>query len=77
MYEEIVESTMFGALYIPPSLKEYTQQELLKAKYVKRIVKEVLEQKQVMTILKEALSKGFPLSNELLWQSVQPRFKLP
>ena len=37
----------------------------------------MLEQRQVVMTLREVPTKGFPLSEELQRQLVQPRFKLP
>ena len=41
-------------------------QESHKATDMKRLIEEVLEQKHVVTAPKKKLSKGFPLSDELL-----------
>jgi len=64
------------AFYIPSPCKNETDKETLKASDIKYLIEEVLEQKQVMMVLREVPTKGFPLSEKLQRQLVQPGFKL-
>jgi len=64
MFEETAKNTHSRTLYMPPLLEKDTPLELLKATYVKLIIKEVLKQKHVMIAPKDTASKGFPLSKE-------------
>ena len=50
---------------------------MLKVSDVKRLIEEALEQRQIVMMPKEIPTKGFPLSEELQRQPVQPGFKLP
>lgn len=77
MYEGTVESTHFRALCLPPPQKENTGDGMLDATSIKRRIEEVLDQKWVITMPRETLTKGFPLSDELQRQLVHPGFKLP
>lgn len=77
MYEEMEESTHWRALCVPPSYKNKVEKEMLKASNIKRLIEEVLEQKQVVMMPRETPTKGFPLSKELQRQPVQLGFKLP
>jgi len=65
MYKEIAESTHSRALYFPSPRKNELEKETLKASEVKRLIAEVLKQRQVAMTPKEAPTKGFPLSEEL------------
>ena len=77
MYEETAESMHSQVLCVPSPCKNESEKEMLKASDVKRLIEEVLEQRQVVMISKEAPTKGFPLSEELQRQPVQPGFKVP
>ena len=77
MYEEIIESTHSRALYVQPPCRNEVEQEILKASNSKHLIEEVLEKKQVMMVLKETPTKGFPLFEECQRQPVQLGFKLP
>lgn len=77
MYEEMAESTHLRALCIPPPGKNEAGKEMLKSSDVKRLIKEVMEQKQIIAMPMETPMKGFPLSEELQRQPMQPGFKLP
>jgi len=65
MYEETAESTHSRALCIPSPRKNESEKEMLKAFDVKRLIEEVLEQRQVVMMPKETPTKGFHLSKEL------------
>jgi len=65
MYEETAESTHSRALCVPSPRKNELDKEMLKASDVKRLIEEVLEQRQVTMIPREAPTRGFPLSEEL------------
>ena len=77
MYEEAAESTHSQVLCVPSPRKNKSDKETLKASDVKRLIEEVLEQRQIVMTSKEIPTKGFPLSQELQRQPVQPGFKLP
>lgn len=77
MYKEKAKSTHSRALCVPSPCKNETEKEAFKASDIKRLIEEVLEQKQVVMMLREIPTKGFPLSEELQRQPVQPGFKLP
>ena len=65
MYKEIAKSTHSRALCVPSPRKNESDKETLKASDVKRLIEEVLEQRQVIMMPKEAPTKGFPLLEEL------------
>ena len=72
MYEEIAKNTHSRALCIQFPLKNEAEKETLKASDIKCLIKEVLEQKQVVMTPREAPTRGFPLSEKLQRQLVQP-----
>ena len=77
MYEEIVENTPLRALYVSPPFRNKAEQETLKTFDIKRLIEQVLEQKQVMMVPKEIPTKEFPPFEECQRQPVQPVFKFP
>ena len=77
MYEEIAESIHSRALCVASPRKNEVEKEILKASDIKCFIEEVLEQKQVVMMPREAPTKEFPLSEELQRQPMQPGFKLP
>ena len=77
MYKETAESTHSRALCVPSPRKNELDKETLKSSDVKRLIEEVLEQRQVTMMPRKEPTKGFPLSEELQRQPVQPGFKLP
>ena len=76
MYEETIENTHSRAFCIQSLCKNEAEKEMLKAFDIKRLIKEVMEQKQVVMTPREMPTKGFLLSEELQRQVVQPGFKL-
>ena len=77
MYEETADSTHSRALCVPSPRKNESEKEILRASDVKCLIEEALEQRQNAATPKEIPTKGFPLSEELQRQPVQPGFKLP
>ena len=61
---------------VPSPRRNESEKETLKASDVKCLINEVLEQRKVVITSREAPTKGFPLSEELQRQPVQPGFKL-
>ena len=59
IYEEIVENTHSRALYVPSPCKNEAKKETLKRFNIKRLIEEVLEQKQLMMVPNKAPVKGF------------------
>ena len=65
MYKETAENTYSRVPCDPSLCQNEIEHETLNASDVKRLIEEVLEQKQVMMVPKVTPPKGFPLSEEL------------
>ena len=77
MYKETAENTYSRVPYDPSLCQNEIEHETLSTSDVKRLIEEVLEQKQVIMVPKVTPPKGFPLSEELQRQLGQPGFELP